>query len=362
MAQPAPAPVRAPLLSFAGDPDELLPGKSGSPFVAVDFETADAGRDSGCSVAVVRVEGERIVATRATLLRPPRPSPLNTPIHGISEAAQRAAPLLVDAWPTLAPLLEGAGLLVAHNAPFDRSVLRASWAAAGLTPPGLPWACTVEMSKRRWRKPDVVADYKLSTLAQLHKIPLRHHQAQSDAEACARLVLIARAEDRGERPAPAPRRPVEAPAPTPRRPLPPAAAPREPESDPDELTPLNALLWGQQAREQGGDVLALQEQLDNPWVRALVSCGWTLADLDADLRRFYRQQEGVRPEARLDALRRLLDRPARARVDFVALVRSMRKAQRARRADWHIAGLREQLKAAAEEAEEAVDQALGALE
>ena len=360
MAQPAPAPVRAPLLSFAGDPDELLPGKSGSPFVAVDFETADAGRDSGCSVAVVRVEGERIVESRASLIRPPRPSSQFSHIHQISEAAQRAAPSLREVWNRLAPLFEGAAVIVAHNAPFDQSVMRASCAAAGVVPPGLPWACTVAMSKRRWPKP-LVPDHKLSTLALLHKIPLRHHQAQSDAEACARLVLIARAEDRGERPAPAPRRPVEAPAPTP-RPLPPAAAPREPESDPDELTPLNALLWGQQAREQGGDVLALQEQLDNPWVRALVSCGWTLADLDADLRRFYRQQEGVRPEARLDALRRLLDRPARARVDFVALVRSMRKAQRARRADWHIAGLREQLKAAAEEAEEAVDQALGALE
>ena len=330
--------------------------------MAIDFETADAGRDSACSVAVVRVEGERIVATRATLLRPPRPSPLNTPIHGISEAAQRAAPLLVDAWPTLAPLLEGAGLLVAHNAPFDRSVLRASWAAAGLTPPGLPWACTVEMSKRRWRKPDVVADYKLSTLAQLHKIPLRHHQAQSDAEACARLVLIARAEDRGERPPPAPR-PGLVVAPATARPLPPAAAPREPESDPDELTPLNALLWGQQAREQGGDVLALQEQLDNRWVRALVSCGWTIADLESDLRRLYRQQEGVSPEPRLDALRRLLERPRNAPPDFVEQVRAMLRAGDRRRREWTNSSpeQRQALRDAADATEDAVRTSLEVL-
>lgn len=331
--------------------------------MAIDFETADAGRDSACSVAVVRVEGERIAATRATLLRPPRPSSMLTHIHGISEAAQRSAPLLRDVWPALAPLLDGVDLLVAHNAPFDRSVMMASWGAAGLTPPGLPWACSVEMSKRRWRKPDVVADHKLSTLAQLHKIPLRHHQAQSDAEACARLVLIARAEDRGERPPPPARKGLAlAPAPAP-RPLPPAAAPREPEAHPDELTPLNALLWGQQAREQGGDVLKLQEQLDNRWVRALVSCGWTIADLESDLRRLYRQQKGVTPEARLDALRRLLDRPRRAPADFVEQVRAMLRASDRRRREWTNSSpeQRQALRDAADATEDAVRTSLEVL-
>lgn len=348
---------------LAVDEADLLPGASGSPFVAIDFETADAGRDSACSVAVVRVEGEKIVDSFASLVRPPRTSTMATHIHGISEAAQRAAPPLRAVWPRLAPLLQGVDLIVAHNAAFDRSVLLASWASAGLTPPGLPWGCTVKMARRIWPKGGVVVDHTLPTLARLFGITLRHHQADSDAEACARLVLIARAEDRGERPPPPARKGLAlAPAPAP-RPLPPAAAPREPEAHPDELTPLNALLWGQQAREQGGDVLKLQEQLDNRWVRALVSCGWTIADLESDLRRLYRQQEGVTPEARLDALRRLLDRPRRAPADFVEQVRAMLRASDRRQREWTNSSpeQRQALRDAADATEDAVRTSLEVL-
>ena len=41
-------------------------------FVALDFETADYERDSACSVALVRVEGRRIVRRQHFLIRPPR--------------------------------------------------------------------------------------------------------------------------------------------------------------------------------------------------------------------------------------------------------------------------------------------------
>ena len=53
------------------------------PFVAIDFETADNGRDSACAVALVRVEGEQIVARAYTLLRPPRRYIRFTYLHGI---------------------------------------------------------------------------------------------------------------------------------------------------------------------------------------------------------------------------------------------------------------------------------------
>ena len=45
-----------------------------SPFVAIDFETADYGPDSACAVALVRVEGSRIVRRSYFLIRPPRRS------------------------------------------------------------------------------------------------------------------------------------------------------------------------------------------------------------------------------------------------------------------------------------------------
>ncbi|MEK7383088.1 MAG: hypothetical protein AAB262_07355, partial [Elusimicrobiota bacterium] len=43
-----------------------------SVFVAIDFETADTGRDSACSVGLVRVENGTIVQKVVQLIRPPR--------------------------------------------------------------------------------------------------------------------------------------------------------------------------------------------------------------------------------------------------------------------------------------------------
>ena len=43
-----------------------------SVFVAIDFETADQGRDSACSVGLVRVENGAIVKTAVQLIQPPR--------------------------------------------------------------------------------------------------------------------------------------------------------------------------------------------------------------------------------------------------------------------------------------------------
>jgi DNA polymerase-3 subunit epsilon len=159
-------------------------------FVAIDFETADNGRDSACAVALVRAEGGRITARQARLIRPPRHRFLFTHIHGITWAQVAGEPTFGEVWPTLVPLLRGVDFLAAHNASFDRSVLRACCGAAGLELPRLPWACTVKLSREQWhlhptRLPDVCAYLGLS---------LNHHDAASDAEACARIMLTLQAE------------------------------------------------------------------------------------------------------------------------------------------------------------------------
>jgi DNA polymerase-3 subunit epsilon len=166
-----------------------LPGKDDEDFVAIDFETADHGRDSACAVALVRVERGAIVAKQTSLILPPRGVFTNAHIHGITAAHVRGAPTFGQLWPTLAPLLDGVAYLVAHNAPFDRSVLRACCAAAGLAEPTLPFECSVQMARRVWNLQSVT----LPVLCRMLDIALVHHDAASDAEACARVVLAARA-------------------------------------------------------------------------------------------------------------------------------------------------------------------------
>jgi DNA polymerase-3 subunit epsilon len=159
------------------------------PFVAIDFETADHAADSACAVGLVRVEGSKIVARETVLIRPPRSRIIFTYVHGITWPMVKDAPIFKDAWTKLAPLLDGATFLAAHNAPFDRGVLGACCVAHGLAAPALPFVCTVQLARRTW----ALKPANLPAVCRRLGIGLIHHDAGSDAEACARIVIAAAA-------------------------------------------------------------------------------------------------------------------------------------------------------------------------
>ena len=160
----------------------------GSIFVAIDFETADERRDSACAVGVVRVERERVVRSVARLIRPPRQLFKFTHVHGITWQEVKDEPTFTEVWRDVEPILDGAGFIAAHNAAFDSSVLRACCERARLSPPMLPWVCTMRLGRRVWGPPA-----GLDSFCRRLGIALKHHDARSDAEACARLLLAARA-------------------------------------------------------------------------------------------------------------------------------------------------------------------------
>ncbi|MCA1908747.1 MAG: exonuclease, partial [Magnetospirillum sp.] len=70
-------------------------------FVALDFETADQGRDSACSLALVTVENGRVTDTWQRLIRPPRPRMLYTHIHGITWDMVADQPDFGHLWPDI---------------------------------------------------------------------------------------------------------------------------------------------------------------------------------------------------------------------------------------------------------------------
>jgi DNA polymerase-3 subunit epsilon len=160
----------------------------GPTFVALDFETADHGADSACAVGLVRVEGWEVVARAARLVRPPRRWIRFTYIHGITWQQVAGQPTFAQLWPELAPLLDGAEYLVAHNASFDRGVLRACCETAGLAMPPLPFVCSMQLARQTWG----VRPTRLQDVCRFLNIPLQHHDALSDAEAAARIVIAAR--------------------------------------------------------------------------------------------------------------------------------------------------------------------------
>lgn len=158
-----------------------------SSFVAIDFETADNGADSACAIGLVRVDGGAISREEMRLIRPPRPRIQFTYIHGITWEQVKDAPHFGDVWRELAPMLDGVDYLVAHNASFDRRVLQACCDAHGHSMPLQPFKCTVQIA----RKSFAIYPTKLSNVCEVLGIDLNHHEALSDARACAQIVLHA---------------------------------------------------------------------------------------------------------------------------------------------------------------------------
>jgi DNA polymerase-3 subunit epsilon len=166
---------------------KLLKVATGPTFVALDFETADYSRDSACALGLVRVENHQIVQRTYSLIKPPRKRFVFTYLHGITWEDVADQPTFGELWPSYAPLLEGIDFLAAHNASFDRAVLQTCCAMAGLEPPRIPFRCTVQLARQTWK----IYPTKLNHVCAHLGITLKHHQAASDAEACALIVMAA---------------------------------------------------------------------------------------------------------------------------------------------------------------------------
>lgn len=156
-------------------------------FAAIDFETADYGRDSACSVSVIVVEKRKVVKKTSVLIRPPRRDFIFSYLHGITWRDVAKKPEFAELWPEINSLLKRVEFIAAHNASFDRGVLHACCAMTGITPPDTKYLCTMKLARHLWG----LYPTKLSDVSRHFGIALKHHQAESDALACAKIVLEA---------------------------------------------------------------------------------------------------------------------------------------------------------------------------
>ena len=157
-------------------------------FTAIDFETANQARHSACAIALVRVRKGRIVERFSTLIKPPPGDFMFTYIHGITPHAVRNAKTFQQLWPQIQKFCDAAPLLAAHNVSFDRGVLMSCCDYYGIEPAPYTFTCTVKLSRSVWPH---LPRHTLDAVCRHLKIPLNHHQAESDAEACAKILLHA---------------------------------------------------------------------------------------------------------------------------------------------------------------------------
>jgi DNA polymerase-3 subunit epsilon len=159
-----------------------------STFTAIDFETATAYHP--CSVGIVTVEEGIIVDEFVTLIQPPNNfyNPFNIQVHGIYPRDTANAKTFVEVFPEIEKRLKNR-VVVAHNESFDRNVLSKTMALHSLNYEdlniGSRWECTVKIYKAKGFKPA-----KLSDCCRIMNIALDHHEALSDARACAKLYLL----------------------------------------------------------------------------------------------------------------------------------------------------------------------------
>jgi DNA polymerase III subunit epsilon len=156
-------------------------------FVALDFETADSGADSACAIGLVKARGGRIVEEAHFLIRPPRSLFTFSYIHGIRWEHVKDKPTFADLWPQIEAFITGVDFLAAHNAPFDRKVLEACCKLAGVSSGERHFLCTVQLARRAWN----VRPTRLPNVCDYLGLELAHHEALSDARACANIVLSA---------------------------------------------------------------------------------------------------------------------------------------------------------------------------
>jgi DNA polymerase III subunit epsilon len=157
-------------------------------FLVVDTETNGLGGDECQLIELgwVLVGGGELHDRWSSLVR--TGVPLRRRIRsltGISQAMVDGAPAPEEVLPVLARALHGR-LLVAHNAPFDRRVLRQAFARVGLDWPEQPVLCTAALARALL---PLQRERRLGALAEALGIEVEiAHRALADAETCARVL------------------------------------------------------------------------------------------------------------------------------------------------------------------------------
>jgi len=162
----------------------------------IDFETANYHRASACAIGIVQLENGAVVAQAESLIRPPpgyrRFIPQFIDIHGIYPTDVQDAPDFDEVFEEYRHFFTEDTVLAAHNAPFDMSVL-----GALMTHYRIPYTCdgfcTMRLARNCWPH---IGSFGLANVARHLGVALQHHQAASDANAAAAIVVASGLTDR----------------------------------------------------------------------------------------------------------------------------------------------------------------------
>jgi DNA polymerase-3 subunit epsilon len=160
-------------------------------FVAIDYETANSDKRSACSLGISIVENGKVIQAFEHLIKPPEEfsefDPFNVMIHGIQAKDVTNAKSFQEAWSSVISASNDYKLpIVCHYSGFDIRVTQNLLSYFNQDFPEIRFYDTLTIAKKMW---PALINHKLNTLSENFNIQLNHHNAASDAEACARIAL-----------------------------------------------------------------------------------------------------------------------------------------------------------------------------
>ena len=130
-------------------------------YTVFDVETPNGANDRICSIGISEIENGMIIESQNIFVNPECEfDSFNIHIHGISERDVIDAETFLYIWPKLRPLFLDR-VIIAHNAPFDLSVLRKTLAAYGIEEKEIHYLDTVKAARCIYPE---LPNYKLNTL------------------------------------------------------------------------------------------------------------------------------------------------------------------------------------------------------
>lgn len=156
-----------------------------SSYTVIDVETPNCKNDSICSIALICVENNMVISREYYLVNPEdRFDSINMSIHNISKAMVIEEPNFPEIWNRISGYFTN-GIIVAHNASFDLSVINKTLRKYKIVVPEFQYLCTLKLSKSTFPDFD---KYNLKCICSSFGIDLNeHHNALCDAIACQKI-------------------------------------------------------------------------------------------------------------------------------------------------------------------------------
>ncbi|CAN5405242.1 exonuclease domain-containing protein [soil metagenome] len=172
----------------AGEQLDLFASKNNS-FVAIDFETANAGMSTICQVGIVIFSDGKVVDEWSTLINPEDYfDDVNISIHGIELPMVQNKPTFPEIASKLREHIEGK-ITVCHTF-FDRTALARACEKYKIEPIKAQWLNSATVVRKTWSDLSK-SGYGLGNVCKKIGYNFKHHDALEDARAAGHVMLAA---------------------------------------------------------------------------------------------------------------------------------------------------------------------------